>query len=260
MIKHLKELYKYKSLLFVFVYRDIKARYKRTSIGIAWAIIQPLFLMLVFTLVFSHFFKVNTGGKPYPIFSYIALLPWTFISRSLLSSGTQFVGYRGLITRIYFPREIIPLTTVLSALVDFAFGSIVFIFMLFYYQISLTPAAFFILLLLPIQIVLAIGLALIASAMSVLFRDLQFAIPLLTQLWMYGSPIIYSVRNLQPRFKSFFYFNPVTGIVDGYRDCIINGQIPDLGYLSSSAIFSLLILFFGYWFFKKLEYFVIDIM
>lgn len=260
MIKNLKELYEYRSLLWVFAYRDIKARYKQTSIGISWAIIQPMFLMFVFTLVFSHFFKVNTGGKPYPVFSYVALLPWTFLSRTITASGNQFLGSRSLITRIYFPREIIPLSTALSALVDFAFGSLVFILMLFYYHIPFTPAFLFILLILPVQLLLAGGLSLFSSAMMALFRDFEFAMPLLTQLWMYASPIIYSVHNLQPRFQSLFYLNPVTGIVDSYRTSILDGQIPDLGYLGSSALISLLLFISAYWLFKKVEYFVVDII
>lgn len=260
MIKHLKELYSYRRLLYVFVYRDIKARYKHTSLGIAWAIIQPLFLMFIFTLVFSYFFKVSTGGIPYPVFSYVALLPWTFISRVVTASGVNFIGSRGLITRIYFPREIIPLSTVLSSLVDFAFGTLVFALMLFFYKIPLTMSFLFILLILPIQILLASGLALLSSILMALFRDMQFAMPLFVQIWMYGSPIIYSVHNLQKRFQILFYFNPVTGIIEGFRDSIVLGRIPDFGYLATSFIFALLIFVFGYWLFKRLEYIIVDIM
>lgn len=260
MIKHLKELYEYRSLLFAFVYRDIKARYKHTSLGIAWAVIQPLALMFVFTIVFSHFFKVNTGGAPYPVFSYVALLPWIFLSKSFRTSGASFIGSRKLISRIYFPREIIPLSTVLSALVDFAFGSLIFVLMLLYYKIPLTSSFSFILILLPLQIILASGLALLSSVLTALFRDLEFALPLLVQIWMYASPVIYSVRNLQERFRIFFYFNPTTGIFDGYRDSIVNGRLPDLGYLTASFIISLGFLFFGYWLFKRVEYLVVDIM
>lgn len=260
MIDNLKELWQYKYLVHTFVMRDIKARYKQTSIGILWAVIQPMFLMFIFTLVFSYFFKVDTGGKPYPIFSYVALLPWMFISRVLTASGNQFLSSQGLITRVYFPREIIPLSATLSALVDFAFGSLVFILMLFYYHIPLTPTFLFVLIILPIQVLLATGLSLFSSAMVSLFRDFEFALPLLTQLWMYASPIIYSVHNLQPRFQSFFYLNPVTGIVDGYRSSILNGQVPDLGYLGSSALISLLLTITAYWLFKKVEYFIVDIL
>lgn len=260
MINHLKELYQYRQLLLVFVYRDIKARYKHTSLGIAWAIIQPLFLMFIFTLVFSYFFKVSTGGVPYPIFSYVALLPWTFISKVFSNSGSKFINSRKIITRIYFPREIIPLSEVISALVDFAFGSLVFIVMIFYYKISLTLSLVFLILILPIQILLACGLALLSTVFTALFRDLQFAMPLLTQLWMYASPIIYSVHSLQKRFQIYFYFNPTTGIIDGYRDILVHGRFPDFSYLGSSLLFSLLLFWLGYWLFKRLEPTLLDII
>lgn len=260
MINQLKKLYTYRSLLYVFVYRDFKARYRHAALGITWAIIQPLFLMFIFTLVFSHFFKVSTGGIPYPIFSYVALLPWTFLSKTLTTSGNKFIGSRALITKVYFPREIIPLSTVISAIIDFAFGSLVFIFMLFYYKISFTPFMFFIPLILPLQIILALGLALLSSVLMVLFRDLQFAIPLFARLWMYASPIIYSVHNLQKHYKILFYFNPTTGIIESYRDSIIYGRMPDIGYLISSAVVSLLLFIISYWLFKRLEHLLIDIL
>ncbi|OGY18497.1 MAG: hypothetical protein A3F04_02025 [Candidatus Chisholmbacteria bacterium RIFCSPHIGHO2_12_FULL_49_9] len=260
MIAHLRELYTYRSLLFAFVLRDYKARYKHTSLGIAWAIIQPLFLMFVFTLVFSIFFKVNTGGVPYPVFSYVALLPWTFISKAFSVSGQKFISSRGLITKIYFPREIIPLSVVLSNLIDFGFGTLVFILMFIYYRIPLSPSLVFLLVLFPMQILLATGLSLLGSVLSALFRDLEFAMPLFIQIWMYASPVIYSVRNLQSRFHLFFYFNPVTGIIDGFRDAIILGRVPDLRYLATSFVISVFIFFFGYWMFKRLEYVLVDIL
>lgn len=260
MQKQFKELFNYRSLLYIFVYRDYKAKYKHTVLGIAWSIIQPLFLMLIFTLVFSHFFKVNTGGKPYPVFSFVALLPWTFISSVVNSAGNKFVGSRPIISRIYFPREIIPLSTVVSSLLDSFFATFVFILMLLFYKIPITPLFLFILIILPVQILLASGLSLIMSVMSVLFRDLHFAMPLLIQIWMYASPVIYSVHNLQDKFKPLFYFNPLTGIIDGYRNIILDGKPPDFSYLASSAIFSVLVFIVGYRVFKKLEYTLVDIM
>jgi lipopolysaccharide transport system permease protein len=260
MWKSLGELWEYRQLVWVLVLRDIKARYKHTTVGIAWAVIQPLFLMFVFTLVFSRFFNVSTGGVPYPVFSYVALLPWTFISRVMAASGSQFIGSRGLITKIYFPREVIPMSSVLSALVDFGFGVLVLVLMMIYYQIGLTSSLWWVIVILPTQLLLALGLAFFSSATMALFRDLQFAMPLLTQLWMYASPVIYSVRNLQPEYKVWFYLNPLTGIVDGYRDCVVGGRVPDLGYLTASVVMAVLAFVVGYWLFKKVEYFVVDIM
>ena len=260
MIEHFKELYSYRALLTAFVVRYLKARYRHTSLGIAWAIIQPLFLMFIFTLVFSYFFKVSTGGPPYPIFSYVALLPWTFISKTFSASGSKFVGSRGLISKIYFPREIIPFSIVLSGLVDFFFGSLVFIAMLVYYQIPISVSFLYLLLLLPTQIILATGLSLLGSVLTALFRDVEFAMPLFIQIWMYASPVIYSVRNLHERFRPFFYINPATGILDGYRDSIILGRNPDFGFLVTSFLISVATFFVAYWLFKRLEYLVVDIL
>lgn len=258
--KNLYQIYQYRSLFNVFVFRDFKARYRYAGLGSAWAVLQPLSLMIILTIVFSRFFKVETNGIPYPIFSYSALLPWMFISKILTSSGNQFMGNRKLITRIYFPREIIPLSTVGTTLIDFSFGIIVFLMMLMIYQIPVNANILFVFLILPVQILLGIGIALLTTVLTALFRDLQFVIPLLVQIWMYASPVIYSVHNLQSKYLWFFYLNPLTGIIEGYRDVIIKGQLLSGDFLISSVLISLILTLVSYSLFKRLEPLIVDII
>src|SRR3989344_3052433 len=208
MKEHLMELWQYKNLIWLFVQRDLQARYKQTFLGVGWAVIQPLFLMLVFSLIFDKFLKVDSSGIPYPIFSYAALLPWLFISRSMN------VGGWGL----------------------------------------------FLVFLVPMMILLAGALALIVSTLTAIFRDLQFAMPLFVQLWMYASPVIYGLQGIQKTYLPLFYLNPAAGIIDSFRRVILLNQAPNWGLLASSGIWAVGLFVFGYWLFKKLEGFVIDIL
>jgi len=257
---HLKELWQAKNILWMFVSRDLKARYRNTTLGIAWAIIQPLFLMLIFTLLFDKFFNVSTGGVSYPVFSYAALLPWTFFSRIMSASGTNFSGSRGILTKIYFPREVIPFSVVLSSLIDFGFASIVFIVMLAIANIPIRLTVVFVMLLLPVQIVLGLAISLLFATIGILFFDFKFAIPLLTQLIMYASPIVYSVHNLQTKYIPFFYLNPLTGIIESYRQSIVMGRWPDMSFFLTSVGFAFFAFIVSYWIFKKLEYFFVDVL
>ena len=258
--QQLKELYQYRYLVSTFVIRDIKARYRQTSLGVAWAIIQPLLLTGIFTIIFSKFLKVSTGGVPYPIFSFIALAAWTFISRSITAGSENLIGNSGFITKIYFPREVFPLATVLSSLIDFTVSSLVSLLLLIVYKIPFTWHLIFIPLVFCIQILLAISFALVASAITVLFRDLQFAFPFLVQILMYGSPVIYSTRNLQQNLQIFFYLNPITGIIEGYRSILLYHEIPNLIYLGISFSFSFILLTSSYLLFKRIEKYLADVV
>ena len=260
MVGYVRELVRYRYLIYVFTARDLLARYKQTFIGILWAIIQPLFLMLVFTVIFAKFLGVSTGGVPYPVFSYVALLPWTFMNRAISASSESLLNFKHLITKIYFPREVAPLSVVVSSFVDFGIGFFVFLLMMVYYHVPLTWNFLFILLLIPLQIIFAAGLALFLSSVTVIVQDLKFALPLFMQIWMYGTPIIYSVTNIKSSLKVLFYFNPLVGIIEGYRQTILLGKPPLWDFLAISTIFSLLFFVFGYWVFKKLEPYVIDII
>jgi lipopolysaccharide transport system permease protein len=256
----MREMVRYRYLIYVFTARDLLARYKQTFIGILWAIIQPLFLMLVFTVIFSKFLGVSTGGVPYPVFSYVALLPWTFLNRSITASAESLLNFKHLITKIYFPREIAPLSVVVSSFVDFTIGFLVFLAMLIYYHIPITANFLFIILLIPLQIMIAAGFSLFLSSVTVIIQDLKFALPLFMQVLMYASPIIYSVTNIKSSLKAVFYLNPLVGVIEGYRQTILFGKPPLWDFLGISFLFAIVFFFFGYWVFKKLEPYVIDII
>lgn len=260
MFKNLKELYRFRHLLYIFTARDILGRYKQAFIGILWAVVQPLFLMIIFTVVFSKFLKVSSGNIPYPVFSYVALLPWTFIRRSLTASSKSLLSFKSIITKIYFPREIAPLSIVMSSLIDFFIGLLVFLGLLLYYKIGFSWYFAFLLILIPLQILLASALALFISSLTVFFRDLEFAIPLFIQLWLYASPVIYSVNNIKGDLKFLFYLNPSVGIIESYRQTILLKTWPQWDFLLVSFIFSTAFFIFSYWFFKKTEKQFIDII
>lgn len=260
MLKNIKILYEYRELLISIATRDIKVRYKQSFLGIGWALLQPLSLMVVFTLVFSRFAKVPTNGIPYPIFSYCALLPWILFANSLSYGIPSLVNNIHLVTKIYFPREIFPIATIFACFIDFLIGSIIFIGLLFYYKISISIYILFIPILLIIQILLTLGIVFFLSALNVFFRDIKHIIPLAVQLWMFLSPVAYSLSSVPDRFRGLYIFNPMVGILDGYRAIILSREMVDINSLIISFTFSIVLFFFSYRFFKKMEMKFADII
>jgi lipopolysaccharide transport system permease protein len=251
---HLRELVRYRDLLFRFTQREIKVRYKQTVIGALWAVLQPLSLMLVFTVFFSLFVGMPSDGIPYPIFSYTALLPWTLFSTAVSFAIPSLITNSHLVTRVYFPREIIPLASILAALVDFAVAAVVLIGLLAFYQITPTMSLFYVGPLLAIQIVFMTGVGLLLSAATVLYRDLRFALPLVIQLWMFVTPILYPVSVVPESFRAFYFgLNPMAVIIEGYRRSVLQGQPPDPLYLPGAAVISVALLGLAYGYFKRLE-------
>lgn len=253
MLSYLKDLYKYRELLWILTQREIKVRYKQTSLGILWAILQPLSLMLIFTLVFSYFTKINSEGIPYPIFSYVALLPWTFFQTAVQFGSMSVVNNSGLVTKVWFPREILPLSSLLAAMVDFLIAGSLLIGLMVFYGVNITANVFWILFLIPLQITITAGINLLLAALVVMFRDLKFVIPLGLQILFYATPIIYSINIIPDRFFKLVLANPLTGLVDSYRKILLQGQQPNFYYLSSSAIAGVVLLIFGYWFYKRVD-------
>lgn len=249
----LTELFRYRDLLWLWTWREVQVRYKQSLLGAAWAILQPLALTLVFTVIFSRLVRVDTGGTPYPIFAYAALVPWTFFATSLSFGIPSLVNNMNLVTKIYFPREILPLASVAAAFVDFLMASIVFAGLMLVYHVVPTVLSLWVILLLALQIVLSMAVTLIGSAVIVFFRDMRFVIPLLTQIWMYATPIIYPVDLVPPDWQSLYFLNPMAGIIDGYRRVLLLGQPPRLDALGLSALVSLVLLIAGYAFFKRAE-------
>ena len=235
MLETVLNAYRHRDLIFSFAVRDIKARYKQTALGVAWSLIQPLSMMVVFTLVFSVFAKVPSDGIPYPVFAYSALIFWTFFSNTI-SAGTLAMTSNGvLIRKIYFPRETLLLSVLLAGLLDLAVASMLFLGMLLYYKIALTTAALWIIPLVALQMLLALGVTSLTSAAHVNFRDIGHGLPLLIQLWMFATPVAYPISVIPDWLRSMYMLNPMAAIIDGYRRAIILGIHPDLGALTVSA-------------------------
>ena len=253
MITQLKELYETRELLLTWTRRDFRVRYSQSVLGAAWAILQPLALMVIFSLIFSVFLKVPTDGIPYPIFAYSALLPWTLFSNSLSFAIPSLVNNMNLVSKIYFPREILPLSAILVGLADFLIASSIFIVMLVVYRVDVGWVVLLIPVVLAVQILLMFGIGLLAAAVNVFYRDIRFIIPLSLQLWMYVSPVIYPVSAIPERWRPFYFLNPMAAILDAYRRVLLLKQMPDWGPLGLAALISLLLTVLAYRYFKRAE-------
>ncbi len=242
-----------RELLLMWTLRDVKVRYKQSLVGIGWAILQPLSLMLIFTFVFSFIVKVPTGDIPYPLFSYTAVLPWTFFATAISLGVSSLVNNMNLVTKVHMPRKILPIAAVLASMVDFAIGAIILFCMFLFYQEQIYLTALFVFPLLGIQVVLTVGVVLLGSSLNVLYRDIRFLIPLAIQLWMYASPIIYPVQLIPERLQSIYFLNPMAGIIQGYRLSLLDGQQPDFRNTGLALIVSAVIFFLGNLTFNRLE-------
>lgn len=223
----LRRLWAYRELLYFLVWRDIKVRYKQTVLGMLWIVFQPVVSMVVFSILFGGLLKVPSGGVPYPIFAYAALLPWNYFASSLTRSSTSLVHSTHLITKIYFPRMIIPISGVLSGLVDFAVAFLVLIGLMIYYGVVPTPAVVLLPALLLLAMLTALGFGLWLSALNVRFRDIQYLIPFMVQIWMYVTPVIYGSELIPERFRFLLGLNPMTGVVEGFRWALLGAQLAD---------------------------------
>jgi lipopolysaccharide transport system permease protein len=249
----MNELYRYRELVWVWGLREIRVRYKQAFLGVAWAILQPLVMMTVFTLVFSRFAKVPTDGIPYPIFSYSALLPWSLLSTAITFGVPSLVTNFSLVVKTYFPREVLPLGAVGASLFDFLVASSIFVVLLVYYRIEVKSTILWLPIILLLQLVLISGLALAGSALLILYRDMRFIVPLGLQIWLYLTPVIYPVTVVPDQYRLLYMLNPMAGIITAYRQVILYGQPPTWSYLAISGVEALLIFLLGYLMFKKLE-------
>lgn len=256
---NLRDLWAYRELLYFLTWRDVKVRYKQTALGAAWAILQPLFAMLIFTLLFGRLAGVPSDNVPYPIFAFSALLLWTFFSNAITASGNSLVGSANLITKVYFPRMIIPAAAVSAGLIDLLVGFPLLIIMAFYYGVHLSWS----LLLLPVLIllttVLAVGVGLWLSALNVKYRDVRFALPFLVQLWMFASPIIYPASMLPEKWRWVLRLNPLTGIIENFRAALFSRPFDWTGLGISTAI-TILLLIYSLYSFRRMEKSFADIV
>lgn len=255
MIAHVQNLFQFRELIGMWAFREIRVRYKQSILGAAWAVLQPLTLMLMFTFVFSKIAKIPTD-QPYPIFSYTALLPWTLFATSISFGVNSLINNMNLVTKTYFPREVLPLGVIGAALFDFLIASSIFVLLMIYYEIPLTIHFLWIPVFLVIQIFLMLGLSLIGAALTVFYRDVRFVVPLGIQLWMYATPIIYPIELVNenlPQFRTLYALNPMVGIVESYRNVILRGVPPNFSDLGLAALVSVVVFIVGYMIFKRLE-------
>jgi lipopolysaccharide transport system permease protein len=249
----LRELWEYRELLYFLTWRDIKVRYKQTVLGATWAIIQPLFTMVVFSLFFGRLAKVPSDGIPYPIFAYAALVPWTFFANGLSESSNSLVGNSNLIKKVYFPRLTVPISSVLSGTVDFVLAFFVLLGMMLYYKVTPGWNVLWLPLLLLLALVAALGVGLWLSAMNVQFRDVRYVVPFLVQFWMFATPIAYPSTLLSPTWRTLYGINPMVGVVEGFRWALLGTKGMPGRILIVSGLASLAILIGGAFYFRRME-------
>jgi len=255
----LRALWHHRELLVTLARREIQIRYRQSLVGVGWAILQPLVVMVVLTIVFSKFARIDTGDLPYPVFSYCALLPWQLFSNGLGFGIPSIVLQMNLVTKIYFPREVLPIASIIAAFVDYCVATI-FIGMLLWYHIGLSVWLLLVPCVLLVQLLFMVGLALVASAANVYYRDIRFVVPLLLQIWMYATPIIYPTSLVPERYRLLYMCNPMAGVIDSFRRVILEGLPPDPRYLGIAAGVALVMFVFGYRWFKRAEMTFADVI
>lgn len=257
---NLRELWAYRELLYFFFWRDLKVRYKQTLIGAGWAVVQPFFTMIVFSLFFGRLAKIPSENLPYPIFFYTALLPWTYFANALNSITSTIVDNQKIITKVYFPRIILPLSSVLPGLADFGIAFMLLIALMFYYGISLTPVVLFLPLFLLLAVATALGVGLWLSALNAIYRDVRYVVPFLVQFWMFASPVAYPSSLVPAKWRWLYGLNPMAGVIDGFRWSLTgHGQPPSFLILASSGTV-LLLLVGGLFYFQKMEGTISDLV
>ena len=256
----LAELWSYRELLYFLTWRDVKVRYKQTLLGAAWAILQPLLTMLIFTLLFGRLAGMPSGGVPYPAFAYGGLLIWTFFANSVTNSGNSLVSSSHLITKIYFPRLIIPAAAVAAGLVDLALAFIVQVGLMIYYHVALSWRLAMIPVLVAMATLLALGVGMWLSALNVKYRDIRYAIPFLIQLWMFASAVIYPFNMLPVKWQRIVMLNPVIGIVENFRVALFAHQSFNWKLLAITAVETMIILTYSAFSFRRMEKHFADIV
>jgi len=249
---NLGELWQYRELLYFLTLRDIKVRYKQTLMGVAWVIIQPLLTVLIFTLVFNRFVRLDTGSLPYPLFALSGLLLWLFFANAVTNSTNSLLSNANLITKVYFPRLFIPAASVAAGLVDLGVAFLLLIALCIYYGVALTLNLLLVPLFILLMALLALGVGLLSAALTVKYRDLRHALPFIIQLWMFASPVIYPASVVPEKWKWLLLINPVAGIIEGFR-ASLTGRSFDWLHLSVSAAITVTLLIFSVYVFRRFE-------
>jgi lipopolysaccharide transport system permease protein len=248
----LRELWAYRELLWVLTARDVKVRYKQTVLGVAWAVIQPVMSMVVFSIFFGHLARMPSDGYPYPIYVYAALLPWTFFANAISTSASSVVGSANLVSKVYFPRLIIPLSSVGAGLVDLAVSTAVLLLLMAYYGVGWSLHLLAAPVLVLAVVFVALGVGTLLSALNVAYRDFRYVIPFMVQLWMYATPVVYPASLVPEKWRWALYLNPMAGLIDGFRSTFLHRPF-DPWALTISSTVALAIFLAGVAYFEKVE-------
>lgn len=249
---NIRELWHYRDLLYFLTIRGIKAKYAQSILGVGWAIIQPLSTMIVFTIVFGRVAKIDTSGIPYPLFAFLGLWPWMYFSGTLTDSANSLVANAGMITKVYFPRLVLPLASVFSKLLDFFIASMIVVGLLIYYKVVPGISIIWILPLVVQLLFASLGIGMSLSALSVQYRDVRYALTFLVQLLMYGAPVVYSTAAVPSQYQFLFSLNPMVGVIEGFRAGFLNQPMP-WHWIAPGTIVSIAVFFIGALFFQKME-------
>jgi len=249
----LRELWAHRELLYFLIWRDVKVRYKQTLLGVLWVIIQPLFTTLIFTLFFGILAGVPSEGVPYPVFVFAGLLPWVFFSNAVAQSSNSLVGSANLITKVYFPRLMIPAAAVGAGLVDFLIAFVILLGLMIYYRVPFSWSIFMLLPLIMLMTLFALGVGTWLSALNVKYRDVRHATPFLLQMWMFASPVIYPPILVPAKWRWILVLNPMTGIIDGFRAAIFRQKSFNWGALAAATMITVALLVYSAYAFKRME-------
>jgi lipopolysaccharide transport system permease protein len=255
-----REIWRFRELLYFLAWRDVKVRYKQTAIGLVWVVLQPLLTMVVFTLIFGTLMSVPTDGEPYPIFSFVALLPWILVTGGLSRAGMSLVVDANLISKIYFPRIVLPASAVLSSLVDFAVSFVILIILLMFYGIVPGTAVLALPLLLGLAVLTAFAFGTWLSALNVKYRDVTHTIPFLIQFWFFLTPVAYPASMIPPDWRFLYSLNPMTGVIEGFRWALLGQQSLPVLSLILSTLIVLVVLLSGLFYFRRMEYEFADVV
>ena len=256
----ISDFWHYRELLYFLAWREVKVRYKQAALGAAWAIIQPLFTMIIFTLFFGRLAGVPSDGIPYPLFSFCALVPWTYFAGTLGLAGNSLVSNANLVTKVYFPRVLLPAATVISGMLDFVIGSVFLFFMMIYYHVKPGWNLLFVPLLVISMMLLALGISMLLAAINVRYRDVKYALPFIIQIWLFITPIIYPVTYLPAKYQKVLALNPMAGIVEGLRACLFSGHQMPWKLMGISWSVTVVLLIVGAVYFRKTEKTFADIV
>jgi len=257
------DLWRYRELFYFLTWRDVKVRYKQTSLGAAWAVLQPLGNMLLFTLLFGRLAKLPSDGIPYPLFAYAGLLPWTFFANAVGSSGNSLVGSSHLITKVYFPRMIIPAWAILAGLVDLGISFVVMVALMVWYGVPISSSILMMPILVLLTAILALGVGMWLSALHVRYRDIRYLIPFLIQFWMFATPVIYPASLMPERYRMIYFLNPMSGLIEAYRVALlggVNGAGFNLVTLGMAGGLAILMLIYAIYHFRRMEKTFADIV